>query len=423
MKRGSALVLALWTIAVLAVMVLSFAYEARQQTGINIYVKHRNRTAHLIDAGKILAEVVLLDYKNVADWSEDQDDAKMLEDDAWYKEKQDLKTSSTCTIGPVYLDEEKPEDSLVTITIETSNSGSKGVININELYQGEGSGTDANVNERWWMIFRSHNIPEELSTPKEGKINLWNVLIASWKDWRDADDVVTTIDEEECGAENEWYEELEKDYKHLDDDEIDEIRRRPRNGPIPDVKELSYVRGFRDYPAVLTGGVINPWAEEEEQIRVKGIMDLFCTEGSKKINVNNCNSIDALITIPGIYDKSQIDKDDVLDEAKEVAQAILAALATEPEDQEVDSTRSSRPFKDWSDMLTRVDDMREGNVSSTDIGSEAKDYLAFQAEEDSVFKVKIVAESGSMRRAVEAQCYVKDGKVRYVKWTENAATD
>ena len=34
------------------------------------------------------------------------------------------------------------------------------------------------------MIFRSHDIPEELNTPNEGRINLWNVLIASWNDWK-----------------------------------------------------------------------------------------------------------------------------------------------------------------------------------------------------------------------------------------------
>ena len=62
-RRGSALVLAIWVIAVLSIMVLSFSYEARQQAGINLYVQNRNRTIHLIDAGKTLAEIVLLDYK------------------------------------------------------------------------------------------------------------------------------------------------------------------------------------------------------------------------------------------------------------------------------------------------------------------------------------------------------------------------
>lgn len=422
MKRGSALVLAIWTIAVLSIMVISFVYEAHQQTGINIYVKERNRASHLIDAGKALAEIVLIDYKNAPDWSEDQEDDKLLEDDAWFKEKQDLKSSSRCTIGPVYLDEENPESSLITVHIESSNSGSKGVINLNEMYQSSDGTTARNVNERWWMIFKSHDIPEELSTPKEGRIHLWNILVASWKDWRDSDTTVTSIDGEECGAEDEWYEELEEKYQGVDEETKNELARRPRNDAVPDVHELAYVRGFRDYPEVLTSGVINPWDDEREQIRVRGIMDLFCAEGSGKININTCKSLDALITIPGIFDKNNIDRDDAVDEAKEVAQAILDALGQQPEDRDVDPTLSSWPFKDWDDMLKRVDLLHDGRVTSADIGMEAKEYLTYGIDDETLFKVTIEVSAGSMTRTVEANCYVKDGKVRYVKWIENPPT-
>lgn len=416
-RRGSALVFALWIIAVLSIMAISFAYEARQQAGINIYVQRRNRVTRLIDAGQIIAEIVLLNYRDVADWSEDEDADKMLEDDAWYKEKQNLKSSSRCTIGPVFLDEDDPEGSLVTIEIEASNSGSKGVININELYKGSDGSADSKYNERWWMIFRSHDIPEELNTPNEGRINLWNVLIASWNDWRDSDDTVTSFDGVECGAENEWYEELEEKFKGIDEETKIELTRRPRQGPIPDVKELEYVRGFRDYPAVLTGGVINPWEDEKDQITVKGIMDLFCTEGSSKININNISGTDALITIPGIYDDPE--DDDCVEEAREIAEAILAAMAQPPEDRDVDESLGKWPFKDWNDMLKRVDDLNGSTVGSSDIGSEANNYLSFTAEEDTVFKIKITGECQGMTKTIEAEGYVKDKKVRYVKWSEN----
>ena len=416
-RRGSALVFALWIIAVLSIMAISFAYEARQQAGINIYVQRRNRVTRLIDAGQIIAEIVLLNYRDVADWSEDEDADKMLEEDAWYKEKQNLKSSSRCTIGPVFLDEDDPEGSLVTIEIEASNSGSKGVININELYKGSDGSADSKYNERWWMIFRSHDIPEELNTPNEGRINLWNVLIASWNDWRDSDDTVTSFDGVECGAENEWYEELEEKFKGIDEETKIELARRPRQGPIPDVKELEYVRGFRDYPAVLTGGVINPWEDEKDQITVKGIMDLFCTEGSSKININNISGTDALITIPGIYDDPE--DDDCVEEAREIAEAILAAMAQPPEDRDVDESLGKWPFKDWNDMLKRVDDLNGSTVGSSDIGSEANNYLSFTAEEDTVFKIKITGECQGMTKSIEAEGYVKDKKVRYVKWSEN----
>lgn len=416
-RRGSALIFALWTIAVLSVMALAFSYEARQYAGVNLYVRERNRVGHLVDAGKILAEIVLVGYKDAPEWTEDQNIEDLLEDDAWIVEKQALKTASKCTVGPVFLDEENPETSLVTIDIETSNSGSEGIININELYSGSGEGGDSKYMERWWMIFQAHDIPEELDTPDEGRINLWNILIASWNDWRDSDDTVTSIDGDECGAENEWYEELEEEYtRKLDEDEANELKRRPRQGPIPDVKELQYVRGFREYPQVLTGGVINPWEDEKNQITVKGIMGLFSTDGSQKININNVKSVEALLTIPGIY--TDAEDDDCVEEAREIAEAILAALNVMPEDREVDETLTSWPFTDWDDMMKRIDD-GDSPVRSSDIGSEAKNYIAFAPDENSVFKITIKAESMGVERKVQAEGYLNDKTIRYVKWSED----
>lgn len=419
MKRGSALVLALWTIAVLSLMAIAFSYEARQQSGINMYVQRRYRVERLIDSGKVIADMLLTTYPQVQAWTEDQDEAEMLEEDAWFREKQDLKETGQVSVGPVVLDPENPEAGLVAIEIAAANSGDDGIININEFYGGAEGSTEQVMTERWWMIFKAHNIPEELDTPRDGRINLWNILIASWKDWRDDDETVTTIDGEECGAEDEWYEELEAKFKNLDEDQIDELRRRPRNGPIPDVRELEFLRGFRDYPQVLTGGVINPWADEKEQIEVKGIMNLFCTEGSAKINVNNCSDETALMTVPGIYVRQDIDRDDVAEETKEVAQAIMAALHAEPRDSTgVRMVRGTWPFKDFDDMLKRIDELDGSTVRSTDIDAEARNYLEFSAGNDTVFKLKITAWSLGMSKVVNAQCHVKDGKVRYVKWSE-----
>lgn len=414
MKRASALVFAIWMIAILSMMVLSFAYEARQQGGINIYVQRRNRVTHVIDAGRILAEIVLVGFPDVPDWSPEQDDEKMLEDDAWFREKQELKSCSRCTIGPVCLDPDNPEDAIVTVEIQTMNSGEKGIININELYQGS---SDSKYNERWWMIFDSHGIPEDLDTPTEGRIKLWNVLIASWNDWRDADDKPTSIDGVECGAENVWYDKLEKSYKGIDEDMRNELARRPRQGPIPDIRELEYVRGFRDYPQVLTGGVINPWEDEKNQIRVRGIMDLLTTEGSTKIDVNSCSSVDALITVPGIYERPE--REDCVAEARDIAEAILQALGTMPTDRDAYSSHSQWPFKDWNDMLQRIGDLHNPKVRPEDIGTEAQQYLSFSSGKESVFKLKITGESAGMSRSAEAECYVKDKKVRYVKWSED----
>ena len=74
MKRASALLMALWIIAVLSVMVLSFATEAHLQTGINVYVRERNRVNRLMDAGRVLGEVVLLGYEDAKEWSEGENE-------------------------------------------------------------------------------------------------------------------------------------------------------------------------------------------------------------------------------------------------------------------------------------------------------------------------------------------------------------
>ena len=131
MRRASALLMALWIIAVLSIMVLSFASEAHLQTGINVYVRERNRVNRLVDAGRILAEVVISDYSNVSEWSEDEDVDKLFEDDRWYKEKRDLKSGRPCVIGPILVDEENPESGTVKVEIRITRG-----LNINETKLG-----------------------------------------------------------------------------------------------------------------------------------------------------------------------------------------------------------------------------------------------------------------------------------------------
>lgn len=407
MRRGSALLLALWVIAVLSVMVMSFAYEARLQSGANVYIRERNRVNRLTDAGQALAEVVMTGYSEVSDWSEDDKLEDLLEDDRWIREKRALKSDSKCTIGPIVLDDEHPENGTIKVEVELVNSGEKNAINVNELYQGG----DKNYRLRWEMIFRQCGIPEEyeVETRHDGRQLLTELLIASWNDWRDDDNNVTQIEGHNVGAEEEWYEEL------YDDDKVDdEDKRYPRNAAIPDVKEMSYIRGWREPygQAVLMGGVLNPEEKDEkDQIRVRGIMDLFCTSGTAKLNANSC-SVEQLLTIPGIAGED----DDEDEEAHEAAEAIVSCLRIRPEHRDdFDESRDWWPYKDFDDLKQRVADFD----SSINIGDEAKEYLSFAPDKNSVFKVKIVGESMGMSREVNAEAYVKDKKVRYIKWRED----
>lgn len=403
-RRASALVVALWVIAVLSVMVLSFSVEAKLQTSVNVYVRERNRVNRLVDAGQALAEVVLSDYSEVADWSEDEDIEALLEDDRWILEKRNLKTDSRCRIGPIVLDEEQPENGVVTVDIELANAGAVGAININELYEGG----DAQYRLRWEMIFRQLGIPEDYEVETDdGRLHLVNLLIGSWNDWRDNDDTISQIDGEDAGAELNWYEE-----RYEKDNVDDEDRRFPRNAALPDIQELGYIRGWRDFPVVLTGGVLNPDERDEKaRIHIRGLMSLniFGVSGSSKVNVNNC-TVAQLLTVPGIFNEE--DEDD-LTESTEAAQAIISTLKEKP-DYNVDESRDWWPYKDWNDLVQRVKD-----AADVDIGNEAAEYFIYVPDKNSIFKVKITGESMGMTREVNAECYVKDKKIRYIKWRED----
>ncbi|MBQ3290178.1 MAG: hypothetical protein IJH50_12270 [Kiritimatiellae bacterium] len=431
-RTGSALLSALWIIAVLAVMVLSFSFEAHQQAGINVYVRERNRVNRLVEPGRILGETILLGYGEAKEWNEDEDPTDLDEEDRWYKEKRDLKFRTCCKIGPILMDEDDPDSGTVTVEIELANSGASNGINVNELF----SGGDQNYVLRWQMILRNAGIDEELEVEVKDadgrsskRHNLMNHLIACWNDWRDEDDNVSagpiTNDpdiesESDDGAESKWYEEydetMEKEARGREEREAaKEDRRRPRNGSIPDIKELGYIRGFRDFPAILTGGLLHPDEDEsEENPRLKGIVDLLGTTGSSKITITPTTTIDQLMTIPGIFPEG--DDDDDREDSMLLAQSILDALKVKPEDYDVDETRDWWPYKDWGDLCQRVADVADTNIQ---IGDEAQQYIEWQPSDTSVFKMKISCESMGMTREVNCKCYVKDKKVRYIEWRED----
>lgn len=437
MRRGSALLMALWIIAVLSVMAMSFAFEAHQSAGINVYVRERNRVNRLVEPGRILGETVMLGFSEAKEWSEDEDEKDLDEEDRWYREKRALKFDTRCTIGPILLDEDDEDSGTVTVDIELANSGSENGININELY----NGGDQNWALRWQMILKSSGIDEELEVEApeadgDGtkRHNLMNLLLASWNDWRDDDDNVSkgplsdNEPEEDDGAESAWYEEsdeaAEKEaHGKAEREAIKEDRRRPRNGSIPDVKELQYIRGFRDFPSVLTGGLLysklKPDEEEsEDNPRLKGITGIFGTSGSSKLVLNLNTTVDQLMTIPGIFPEGsggELDEDDQAD-SMELAQAILDTLKVKPEDYDVDETRDWWPYKDWQDLCTRVEDNYNGNLK---LGEEIQQYIDWQPTEKSVFKMKITCESMGMKREVNCKCYIMDKKVRYMEWRED----
>lgn len=460
-RHGSVLVMALWIIAILSVMVVSFAFEARQQAGIDIYVRERNRVSRIIDSGRVLGEAVLLGYKDAPDpdiksGEPDWDDA--FKEDRWVIEKYDLKTDHKCVIGPIRLDEEDPDEAdedAPTITVELKFESATSKIDINSL-------TDAKGLEILKTVLRDSGIDDELEVEIEDadrsgrkKHNLLNLLVASWKDWRDEDDAVSRgpfesgsdynyNPQDDDGAEKSWYEER---------DEEDEIpvkdRRVPANGPIKKLEELSYIRGFRDFPSVLTGGRLYDGTEQDdtrgkrgkdemdelENPQLAGIMDNFKVSGGMKLELNDETREKDLKTILGpMYDPEDMS---ATEDLNDLVQAILTALKTMPEDDDnVDKTRTWWPFKDFSDLERRVDDVGFGEKVPEDL----KEYIRWPGESaasssgksdkdkkgasDDVekFSMTITGESLGMKYVVRARCVVEENKVKYIEWSENEST-
>ena len=414
MRRGSALVMALWTILVLGVIAMSFAFEAKLQGSVNIYVQDKNRGRRLIEAGRIIGETVILGYRDAKepelrggeyDWSE-----IFEKEDRWCREKHELKTASRCTIGPVALDADNPDSGAVTVDISMSKGEGGGSVDVNNLFEGG----DKNYIMRWQVILDMCGVPREDDfRTKDGKtINLQHRIIACWNDYRDEEDnTVTSIEGVACGAEKKEYEEYYDDNK---DDFAEEDRFAPANGEIADMKELSRVLCFIEYPAVLTGGVLNPWEDEKSQISIsRGLSELgvLCVGGSSKVNVNDCTK-ETLMSLPGIFNEDEVDEDDKT-ETMQLADAIVQCRSIKPQDYDVDETRTWWPYKDWQDLCKRVSDEFD-----LDIDPAAQEHFIYEPEESSLFKMKITVSQLDDEYSAECECYVQDKKIRYISWKE-----
>lgn len=433
MRRGSALLIALWIILTLGVIVLSFAFEAKLQGGINIYVQGKNRVKRLLDAGRILGEVVMLGYNDskIVQESADETDADrkdFLEEDRWYVEKRSLKFGKQCTIGPILLDEEDPDSGTVKVVVALDSSDKTTGINVNTLWK-EG---DANFEDRWRIILDRCGVPRDEVKDEDGRsISLQSYIIACWQDYRDEDDSPYTVGDTQAargavGAEKKEYEDYYDDHKK---EIAEEDRFEPANGPIADLKELSRLICFRKFPAVLTGGPLYPRekdsrrskSDKDEIVINRGLinMGVLGVDGDGKVNVNLCTA-EQLLTVPGIYDVDEIDEDDK-SESERIAEAIVSCRTIMPQDYDVPEDRGEWGYGEftsdwWADLTKRVSD--EFDV---EIPQDAKNYLvAHPAEEEGVlFKMTITAEIMDMAYKAECECYVKDKKIRYISWKED----
>ena len=404
-KHGSAIVGAVWILAVLSVLIATYAVDAQLQTRVNLYLQERVRVDHLTDAGIAIAEVLLLDYQNVS-VDEGTDYEEKLEDDRWYMEKVDLKDNRECSTGAVPVDALNPDGGRVTVKIKPIESK----WNINNLYpQG-----DSNYAKIWEAVLAASGIPEEY----------WDGIVDSWCDWRDTDGAKTG----EGGAETEFYKEMYEDF--IDGRDVEKNQNylpASRDGEISDLDDLMHLKGFNEYEeepisaqAILDGGILNPLAKKSEQIEVTGLRKYFTVFGSGKINANIADK-DILMTVPGIWQPSGSGmnsfRDNDVTNATDIADAIVEIRATGNQRENIKGGRMDDDvgtFKDWNDLQSRV---QEAIGGGTYIQQEAEQFLSYAPEK--FFEITIIGESLGITHMIKAVAIVQDSKVRYIRWQED----
>ena len=411
-RKGSALVGVIWLLAVLSILIASYAVDAHLQTRINIYLRERVAVDHLTDAGLAIAEVILTDYQNVSEASSESDLEEKMEDDRWYSEKLALKSQGgkEVTTGAVPVDALNPDGGTVTVTIRPIESKH----NINNLY----AGGEANFADLWMNILAVSGIPKDY----------WEGIVNGWCDWRDTDGATTNgARSEDAGAESDFYSEAYQDFVDGRDVEKNKnYKPRARDGEIADIEELKAIKGFNEYDeepinpdAILNGGVLNPGEDEKEQIVVtNGISAFFSLYGSGKINVNAVKDPLVLAVIPGIFQGNPDDEraEDV-EEAMEIAKEIIRLRETAPEDgrnpliTSTDDSNDTGAYTDFSNLQERLQDV------GLDIQNEASTYLSFQP--DKFFEITIVGKSFGIVHKIVATALVSDNKVRYLRWQED----
>jgi type II secretory pathway component PulK len=399
-EKGSALIIAIWTVALLSILVLSFSFDAMLEGRIGTFVRHRQRVNYLTQSGVAIAELLLEKQRNVSSTS-----LSTAEEDRWKAPALRIKRGQTAVIDEPLGDG--------TIHVEIIPEQSRW--NINKLCRSAQGGAAAGNNQTanqpmfqydlvWEQIFRTAGIPDEM----------FEDLVDCWDDWVDVDRTISGRN----GAEDEYYK-LETDPKTREP----RIPYMTRNGPIDTVDELRLVKGF--VPAILDGGVLNPEERRpDQQIVVRGIKELFTTYGDGKINVNAAPR-EVLMTIP---DMDDITAGAIIEEREGRGLGLFgmggrtATTSSSTRSTPSRGTTASSPgstsatgapeqeedfsFKSVSDFMARV----------PGIPASIQQYVTVNS---SVFRLNIEGRSAGISHRIEAIAELNGDKVRYLRWRED----
>jgi len=379
-RSGSALIVALWTIALLSMLVMSFALDAMLEGRIGTYVRQRRRVDYLTQSGVAIAEMLLSKQLNVS--SAASADEK---EDRWKEPALRLKRGQTAVI------DEPIEDGVVHVEIIPEPAR----WNINTLI-----GKDYDV--VWEQIFTTAGIPQDY----------FSGLIDCWNDWVDADSTP-----QKDGAEDDYYKSLDPPYK-------------ARNKTIDTVGELQYVKGF--VKAILDGGILNPEEKNKElQVSVKGIRELFTTYGDGKINVNAA-PMEVLMTIPGV---DEITAGAIIEEREGRSAGVSASGKSSSATKAATKNSGSLPS---ASTRSGTGTARSGSAAGSATGSEDEDYSftsvgdftaripgldsgvsAYVNVKSSTFRLVIEGRAAGITHSIQAIAEVENKQVRYLQWRED----
>jgi general secretion pathway protein K len=382
-KSGSALIIAIWTVALLSILVLSFSFDALLEGRIATYVRHRQRVNYLTQSGIAIAEMLLEKQRNVSATS-----VANAEEDRWKAPALRIKRGQTAIIdeplgdGTIHI-EIIPEQSRWNIN-KLCNSAQSAAVKNNTPTQAPGQ-----YDLVWEQIFKTAGVPEEMIPD----------MIDCWNDWTDVDSTISGRN----GAEDEYYK-LEEDPKTREP----RIPYTARNGPVDTIDELRLIKGF--IPAILDGGILNPEEKRpDQQINVRGIKELFTTYGDGKINVNAAPR-EVLMTIP---DMDDITAGAIIEEREGRGMGggvrLTSSSSTSSKSKTATGTTEEEEdfsFKTVSDFMSRV----PGIPTS---------IQQFVTVNSSVFRLNIEGRSAGITHRIVAIAELNGEKVRYLRWRED----
>ncbi len=247
-ERGSALIVVLWTVALLSILVASLAFEAHIEARITAYYRNRSRADYLARSGVDIAQLLMDRAGKVKGRTEKSEADKA---DRWFDVAKQLSDGQAVTVNETLGD--------ATLTVEIVPEPARR--NVNQLNE-----------EDWERVLEVAGVPEEL----------WSELIDSFFDWTDKDEAPRAAG----GETDDYYATRDQPY-------------RARNGPLDTVGELLLVKGFTQ--TILSGGTMESGLREEDAIAVSGIADMLTTYGDGQVNVNAA-SRRVLMTLPDVDD-------------------------------------------------------------------------------------------------------------------------